>query len=131
MSFYDINCNCTYTDDDIIIETDNINDDEKDFVRNCVYRQDFLNIFKLDDFDDFDDNKINELFSVVKDDIDFYKCIEHASRFTISHDIVSGLFILFSYDYLYLTHKCICDFLRNGVVSKDNIKLLQDRLHSL
>lgn len=132
MSFYDYNYKCTYNDDDIILETDNINDDEKEFIRNCVYRQDILNIFKLDDFDEkYISNKIKDLYLLVKDNIDFYKCIEHASLLLLSNDSETGLFVLYSYDYLYVTHKCICDFFTNGIVSKDNIELLQHRLKAM
>ena len=131
-SFYDSNYNCSYNDDDIILDTDNINDDEKEFVRNCVYRQDILNIFKLDDYDEmYISDKIKDLYLLVKDNIDFYKCIENASLLVLSNDYETGLFVLYSYDYLYLTHKCMCDFFRNGIVSKDNIELLQHRLEAV
>ena len=39
-----------------------------------------------------------------------------------------GLMLLFTYDYLYLSHPCICDFLENGIISKEKIIDLQQRV---
>ena len=53
---------CTYMDDDVFVETDKVNDSEKDFIRNCIYRQDLLNIFGLNEFKESVINKkINDL----------------------------------------------------------------------
>ena len=32
--------------------------------------------------------------------------------------------ILFSFDYLHITHSCICDILKNGVITEENLKNL-------
>jgi hypothetical protein len=37
-----------------------------------------------------------------------------------------GLCILFSYDYMYLTHICISEFLDKGTLTKDNILKLSN-----
>ena len=45
---YDTQIICTYNTTEVFLETDNITDSEKDFVCNVIYRQEFLNIFKID-----------------------------------------------------------------------------------
>jgi len=39
----------SYMDSDVFIETDEVNDSEKAFILSCIYRQDLLNIFGLDE----------------------------------------------------------------------------------
>jgi amino acid permease len=36
-----------------------------------------------------------------------------------------GLMLLFSYDYMYLTHICICEYLETGDVDNENITNLE------
>ena len=39
-----------------------------------------------------------------------------------------GLMLLFSYDYMYLTHICISEYLETGKISEDNMKRLENIL---
>jgi hypothetical protein len=43
----------------------------------------------------------------------------------LSKDEVIGLCVLYSYDFMYLTHECISDYLNNDFVQKDKIKQLK------
>ena len=40
-----------------------------------------------------------------------------------------GLMLLFSYDYMYLTHICICEFIETGEISNENITNLEKALN--
>ena len=57
---------CTYNTPEVFLETDNITDDEKTFIRNIIYRQEFLNVLNIDYENDHDDNeeKINVFITV-------------------------------------------------------------------
>jgi len=41
-------------------------------------------------------------------------------------DIKYGLCILYSYDYMYMTHKCVSDYLDSGNISEENKNLFKD-----
>jgi hypothetical protein len=47
----------------------------------------------------------------------------------MSTDEELGLIILFSYDYLYLSHICISEFLEKGKISEYNILKLKQIIH--
>lgn len=42
----------------------------------------------------------------------------------ISEDLGIGLLLLYSFDLLYLTHPCICDFLETGTIQPYNLMSL-------
>jgi hypothetical protein len=49
---YDTNhLSMTYHTTEVFLETDEITDDEKDFIRNCIYRQELVNLFNLEEFE--------------------------------------------------------------------------------
>ena len=50
--------------------------------------------------------------------------IKLASYF-MSEEEELGLMILFSYDYMYLTHICISEYLETNQVSENNMKRLK------
>ena len=54
--------------------------------------------------------------------------MEKASTIIFSNDIKNGLCILYSYDYMYLTHKCVSQYLDTGNISEENINLLKNFL---
>lgn len=123
---YDTKFECRYHKDDVFLETDNITDDEKTFIRNILYKEDLLNIFLIDFNDDFDvfTNVITELYEKIKYYLPFKECMKKMAETIMSQDEQSGLVIMFSYDYMYITHKCISEYLESGSVSEENIKLL-------
>ena len=128
---------CTYNTPEVFLETDNITDDEKAFVRDTIYRQEFLNILDIDYENDDNDNneKINsalkELYNKVKDCTELknlmVKVIKKHMNIGkyITSDEELGLLLLFSYDYMYLTHICISEFLETGKISNENITNLE------
>ena len=48
-----------------------------------------------------------------------------ANDFMNSTDEIFGLTIMFSFDYLFYTHTCICDLIKNNKISDDNLKMLK------
>ena len=51
--------------------------------------------------------------------------VEVGSKF-LSEDIEIGLMLLFSYDYMHMSHKCICEFINSGQISEKNISELRN-----
>jgi hypothetical protein len=43
---------CTYNDVDVFLETDDINEKDKEFIRDALYRQELLNILGITEFND-------------------------------------------------------------------------------
>ena len=122
---YNTQYRCSYNDDDVFLETDEINDAEKTFIRSCIYRQDLLNIFDMDDFNESRLNrKIGEVYDSVKNQLE--PCIQKAAASIVSEDPISGFMVLFSFDNLWYAHPCICEIIETETVSRDNIsRLLQ------
>ena len=128
---YDTKFVCTYNTPEVFLDTDNISQEEKDFVRDAIYRQELLNIFGIDEYNEKEMDKameeaISELYIKVKDCDALKECIlKLADNFMITNNLVS-LMLLYSYDYMHLTHICISDFLENGKIEENNILKLKE-----
>lgn len=124
---YNTKFECRYHKDDVFLETDQVNEEEMIYIRNILYREDFLNIFYIDYNDVFDvfETTMNKLFEKIKNCSELNKLMkDKAEKLLLSTDLKSGLIILYSYDYMYLTHKCVSEYLETGSVSQENIDLL-------
>lgn len=122
----------SYMDSDVFIETDEVNDAEKIFIRNCIYRQDLLNIFGLEEFvDKTINNKISKLLKLLRYHSDLYDCMLIAAKAMSEEDGLSGLMILFSFDYLHLTHPCICEYIKTGSIVQEKIDQLKTELDKI
>ena len=125
---------CTYNTPEVFLETDDITDDEKAFVRDTIYRQELLDILNIDYENDDNDNdeKINsaiqKLYNRVKDCTELTNCMVKVAVNYMTSDEEIGLMILFSYDYMYLTHMCISEYLETGEISDDNMRKLENIL---
>ncbi len=116
---YDTAVICTYMDDDIILESDGVNDDEASFIRSCIYRQELLNIFCLEEFNESVINKqIGILYEKVKNMDGFDGLL--TNEFS-PDDGLFGFAILYSYDFLYLTHPLICELLETGSIKTTHV----------
>jgi hypothetical protein len=120
---------CTYNDLDVFLETDDINEKDKEFIRDTLYRQELLNILGITEFNDIEMEKgINNLYEKIKNYSPLKECmLKTASRF-LSDDAELGLMILFAYDYMYLTHICISEYLEKGEVTEKNFNNLKSLL---
>ena len=127
--FYNTRYVCSYQDSDVFIETDDITATEKDFIRNCIYRQDLLNIFSMEEFDD---STINEQIAQLHVQIKFYSalndCMTCLANSINTADSLLGLMVLFSFDYLFLIHPYICEYLDNGFISDTNLIQMKQRI---
>jgi hypothetical protein len=126
---YNTKFQCRYHKDDVFLETDNVNEDEKCFIRNVLYKEDLLNIFSIyqfeDDFNVFSDG-ISKLYSKIKYCLPLEEYMKKMAAKIISEDPEVGLCILYSYDYMYITHQCVSEYLERGSISPENIKLLEE-----
>lgn len=132
---------CTYNTPEVFLETDNITDDEKSFIRNIIYRQELLNVLDIDYENNDEDNEekiseaIKDLYNRVKDSNCLRKCMVkvvqkhmNVGKYMTSDEEL-GMMLLFSYDYMYLTHICISEFIETGKISDENIKKLVKALN--
>jgi hypothetical protein len=118
---------CTYNTSEVFLDTDNISDAEKEFIRNTIYRQELLNILEMNDYNENDMNRaIHEIYNRVKDCEDLKKCMLKLSRHFMVDDEEFGLMLMFSYDYMYLTHICISEFLETGKINYNSLKNLNN-----
>ena len=121
---------CTYNTPEVFLETDDITDDEKTFVRDTIYRQELLDVLNIDYENDDNDNDekiseaVKELYNRVKDCTELTNCMVKVAVNYMTSDEEIGLMILFSYDYMYLTHMCISEYLETGEISDDNMRKL-------
>ena len=125
---YDTKFECRYHKDDIFLETDQVNEYEKSFIRNFLYKEDILNIFFIEINDDFDvfANVISELYNRIQHSLPLTQCMKKMAAKIMSEDLQTGLCILYSYDYMYITHKCVSEYLETGTISDENMKLLSE-----
>jgi hypothetical protein len=127
---YNTKYECRYCKDDIFLPSDKISEEEKDNVRDILYKEDLLMIFSIYEghkFDEFE-HVISELYKKIKDNKELMKCMTYGAAKFFSENEETGLCILYAYDYMYLTHKCVSEYLEKGIISEDNIKLLKERL---
>jgi hypothetical protein len=128
---YNTKFECRYYKDDVILDTDNVTENDIIFIRNYLYKEDLLNIFSInyDDIEEVFEMSINELYKKIKDCQILKEFMEKAaSTIIFSTDIKKGLCILYSYDYMHITHKCISEYLDTGNISEENINLLNNIL---
>jgi hypothetical protein len=120
---------CTYNTESIFLETDELTEHDKEFIMDAVYRQELLNIFDIEDYDDMKiDIAMMNLYENIKGCKELEKSIKKIAGDLYSLDGIIGLMLLFSYDYMYLTHVCVSEFLKTGKVSETNIFNLEKKI---
>ena len=115
---YDTKYECQYHKDSVFIESDVVTENEKQIITDILYKEDLLNIFGIND-DDFDifDSVMLELYEKISKCEEFKTCMKLAASKLMSENENMGLCILYSYDYMYLTHKCISEYLENNEIN--------------
>jgi hypothetical protein len=120
---------CTYNTESIFLETDELTEHDKEFIMDAVYRQELLNILGIEDYDDMKiDIAMMNLYENIKGCKELEKSIKKIAGDLYSLDGIIGLMLLFSYDYMYLTHVCVSEFLKTGKVSETNIFNLEKKI---
>ena len=128
---------CTYTDIDIFLPEDNITEHEQQFVLNCLYRNDLLYIFNIEDFEkEYKDKMMNELFEEIKENNFLLSCVEQmAKKYKYSYNgnnnsnMLLGVIMLYSYDFLHVTHPCVSEYLEKGIISDESMKAMKEKIH--
>jgi hypothetical protein len=93
---------------------------EKDFIRDVIYRQEFLDIFKFEEYnDDSITNAAKNLYQKIQSCTFMRECMKEAAKGFLNEDEVFGLIILYSFDYMYLTHVCVSEYLTTGSISRE------------
>lgn len=131
---YDTTFRCRYHREDVFLETDDLNDKEREFVRNVLYKEDLLNILMIDFSDDADifSGVMSELYDNVKECSPLKSCMEMAAQKTaMSNDLQLGLCVLYSFDYMYLTHICVSEYLEAGTVSEESLEKLNHAINNI
>jgi len=127
--YYDIKVICTYNTDEVFNENDQVTEEEKEFIRNVIYRQELLDILGMEEYNEQEmTNKIHDLYEMIKTNEEFNQCILHLENKFMIEDGEIGLMLLFSYDYMYLAHICISEFLEIGEISETKINKLQNAI---
>ena len=122
---------CRYYRDDVILDDDDVTENDIHFIRNYLYKEDLLSIFNIDydDIEEVFERSIGELYEKIKDCQILKEFMEKAaSTIIFSTDIEKGLCILYSYDYMYITHRCVSEYLDTGNMSEENMNLLNNIL---
>jgi hypothetical protein len=131
MEFYNTKYVCSYNDSDVFFESESVilSENEKIFVREALYRRDLCNIFNIQD-QCFDEKIITpiicDLFKNINGEKFIKSCMTKISNnFFYSSDLELGFMILFSFDYLYLAHPCMCEFIETGKICETNNSLIE------
>ena len=131
MDFYNTKYVCSYNDSDVFLESELeiLNEEEKVFVRDALYRRDLCNIFNIED-QCFEEEEIADNISKLYKKINGEKFIEScatkiSNKFICNSNFELGFLILFSFDYLYLVHPCICEFIETGKINETNNSLIE------
>jgi hypothetical protein len=113
---------CTYNAPDVFNKSDTISDTEKEFIRDSLYRQELLDILGIDEFNEAEMNKsIHELYKQLENCEILKEIMTKLAGNFLSEDLELGLIIMFAYDYMYLTHICVSEYLETEQISEKNI----------
>jgi len=95
-------------------------------VSEILYQAQLLQVFQLTEYDDEKVNdKVNEVYSKIDKNKDMKEIMKHVASRILSEDETTGLMILFSYNFFYLLHDCICEFLVHKTISREKIEGLK------
>ena len=129
-SYYDSNLrNKFHSEENIAL------DDVKEFeeLSEIIYQADLLRAFgfTVEDLEaeiELNTELIRELYNQFNIHTSFAECIEKAKNKHACEDLETGFVVLFSYDYFFLTHKCICEYLTTENISCANVDNLKRAL---
>jgi len=129
---YNTKYECRYHLDNIFLDTDKVNDDENQYIRDLLYREDLLNIFCITEYNDEVINGcIQDLYKRVIGNKDIKECSLTLAAQYLNQDCEFGLMILLAYEYMHLSHVCISEFLENGIINKDYIDKLKIQIENV
>ncbi len=92
-----------------------------------IYQTDYLQIFGLVEFDyNTINTEMKRIYEIeeIKTNAKLQQCMKRSANMFLSEDLELGFMALFSYDYLFATHLCICDVLEKGSIQEKHLDLL-------
>jgi len=105
-------------------------EDMTDDISETLYRAELLGVFGLEEFDDKVINlEVMNLCTQLLAHTEFAELMLKASAKMLSEDLCTGLMVLFSYDSFFLLHRCICDFLKTGIINTETLDALKKSLN--
>ena len=120
---------CAYNSDEIFKGLENIGEmteKDKEVYQDAYYRYELLNILGLEEYDEKElSEAVSNLYEKIKDCTELKECMLKLAANFMSLDDELGLMMLFAYDYMYLAHICISDFLETGKITDANIVRLK------
>jgi len=120
---YNVKHECMYNYDVSIPE---VSEQEKYLIQHKLYKQDILSIFGLDEFNETELNiNVNKLYEHITPNEKLTSIALKAAALVMSMDEELGFLVLFSFDYLYVTHDCIKELLKSGRISDKNMSRLE------
>ena len=123
-NYYDPSLNHVKSVDGHVVNLDDCVDLED--CADIVYKSEMLQIFNLQEYnDDVIYNIIIEIYALLKDHTELKECMKKVAEVYLSEDLEIGFFGLFAYNYFFLTHRCIGEFMKSGKISDETIILLQ------
>lgn len=120
---------CTYQDNNIFNENEinTITEKDKEFIKDALYRNDILHIFDIEEFDlDIINNKLDDLYEKITECDELNAILKKISNIYLYEDLKMSLLFLFAFDFLYLAHPCICEYLEKKTISKENLTKLNN-----
>ena len=122
---YDTKFVCTYNNDYIFKGLENIDimtEKDKEIYQDAYYRYELLSIFGLEEYNEKEIcEAVATLYEKIKESAELKECVSKLAAKFMSADEEFGLMMLFAYDYMYLSHICISEFLETGKISEVNI----------
>ena len=126
---YDTKFVCTYHTPEVFLDTDNVTEDEKEFIRNTIYRQELLYILGMDEYNETKINTaMNTIYNKAKENDELKKCMNKLAGQFMRADEDFGLMLLFSYDYMYLTNICISELFETGKIDETSLLNLKNHI---
>ena len=98
--------------DDSAFEGDE-SEEDKESIRTLLFDEDVIN------------KKVRDLFVILKNNDGLLFCMKEISKKSIFSNEEIGLMMFFSFDYMYLSHPCISEYIKTGSVSETNLNILK------
>lgn len=91
------------------------NNYKTDEISQCLYQANFLESFGLSEYNEkIVNHEMEYLYDIFLKNDRLKECMKIIANKYISEDLYFGFMILFSYDYFFLTHACICEYLKTN-----------------
>jgi hypothetical protein len=130
---YITNYVCFYNDDKKMFSgKEDLTENAKLEIKDFIYREDLINAFGIVEFDEHLINiEIENIYEKMKHLTVLDNILDILAAKMMSTDRSLGFLILFSYDYFYLTHQIICEFLEKNTINDSKVAELASVVNKL